>query len=333
LTAAALEKLDNQTDLTRLTEQLMALIAMDPLLSAALPLDFSLQAHRSELISAIRLFELLRILVRVDGDDQQFLLKKGDALYTVRKPLLARLLNVQQSPSVIQATDIDHKIKLMMQEVEQEHEDEARDTIRKYLMRRLLDDPVLYYDELSAEQLAYLHSQRSTILRILIEATGLHPETRKEGIALVDPESELSDVWMPEEGTEGHCTLLLAEYFSKKFRESGPEALTSRHEVEQKVLELTQTYAQVWRKDTQRPGAETELTTLATDRLLALRLIQYVPEIGYRALPAISRYRVQEAEISSSKDTDSPSAKSTPRKRGKTSPNRTQQQLLFTDFD
>ncbi len=75
--------------------------------------------------------------------------------------------------------------------------------LRTWVVRRLLDDPVLYYDELDAEARAYLDRQRTFILRELAEATGLEPEVRLEGIALADPEGDCTDLGLPEEGTEG----------------------------------------------------------------------------------------------------------------------------------
>jgi Protein of unknown function (DUF2398). len=55
------------------------------------------------------------------------------------------------------------------------------------LTRRLLDDPVVYYDELAEGERAYLIAQRHNITGRISEATGLLPELRAEGIAMVDP--------------------------------------------------------------------------------------------------------------------------------------------------
>ena len=48
----------------------------------------------------------------------------------------------------------------------------------------------------------------------ITELTGLVAEVRAEGIAMVDPDDELTDVRMPEAGTDGHVTLLLAEHLA-----------------------------------------------------------------------------------------------------------------------
>ncbi len=75
---------------------------------------------------------------------------------------------------------------------------------------------MVYYDELDEDERAYLLSQRHAITRRIEEATGLIPEMRAEGIAMVDPEDELTDVRMPEQRTDGHVTLLVAEYLARR---------------------------------------------------------------------------------------------------------------------
>ncbi|MFC6357077.1 DUF2398 family protein [Luethyella okanaganae] len=87
--------------------------------------------------------------------------------------------------------------------------------LRQSLTRRLLDDPVLYFAELSDEENAYLRGQRSAICRRITDLTGLVAEIREEGLAMVDFDDDLSDVRMPEKGTEGHVTLLVAEHLAR----------------------------------------------------------------------------------------------------------------------
>src|SRR5699024_3816813 len=75
-------------------------------------------------------------------------------------------------------------------------EEEATRRVRHAVTRRLLCDPVVYYDELPDDERGYLVGQRVQLTRRLAEATGLVPELRAEGIALVDPDDQLSDVRM-----------------------------------------------------------------------------------------------------------------------------------------
>jgi uncharacterized protein (TIGR02678 family) len=169
------------------------------------------------------------------------------------------------------------------------------------LTRRLLDDPVVYYDELAEDERAYLVAQRHNITARIGEATGLLPELRAEGIAMVDPDDELTDVRMPEQRTDGHVTLLVAEYLAGR-------AQAPRAELLKFVRQAAQAHASYWRKGVTDPGAETELLGVALDKLTALRLVE-VDLAGtldgtgtgtgtvIRSRPAIARFALAEPTI------------------------------------
>ena len=146
--------------------------------------------------------------------------------------------------------------------------DELRNqALRRRLTRRLLEDPVVYYDELDEDERAYLLSQRHAITRRIEEATGLIPEMRAEGIAMVDPDDELTDVRMPEQRTDGHVTLLVAEYLARREQ-------ATLDELHAFVRQAAAEHAAYWRKGVTEPGAETELLAIALEKLSALRLVR-----------------------------------------------------------
>jgi uncharacterized protein (TIGR02678 family) len=182
------------------------------------------------------------------------------------------------------------------------------------LTRRLLDDPVVYYDELAEDERAYLIAQRHNITGRISEATGLLPELRAEGIAMVDPEDELTDVRMPEQRTDGHVTLLVAEYLAGRTHVPRAELLAF-------VRQAAQAHASYWRKGVTDPGAEIGLLDVALEKLAALRLIEV--DIGVthagtgtviRSRPAIARFALAEPTI---REPGSP-----PRSKSGTSPTR-----------
>ena len=169
--------------------------------------------------------------------------------------------------------------------------------LRRSLTRRLLDDPVVYYDELAEDERAYLVAQRHNIAGRISEATGLLPELRAEGIAMVDPDDELTDVRMPEQRTDGHLTLLLAEYLSARTRAPRAELLAF-------VRQAAQAHATYWRKGVTDPGAESELLDAALEKLTALRLVEVDTEVTrdgtgtvIRSRPAIARFAIAEPVI------------------------------------
>src|SRR5205085_11607625 len=140
---------------------------------------------------------------------------------------------------------------------------------RQALTRRLLDDPVVYLEELSTEERSYLMSQRPFLLGRIAEATGLVAEVRAEGIALLDPSGEATDLRMPEEGTHGHATLLLAERLAGALRQNGPAAVPLKS-LQAAMAGWIREHRAYWRKETREPGAEVCLCRLAIDRLEAL---------------------------------------------------------------
>jgi uncharacterized protein (TIGR02678 family) len=109
---------------------------------------------------------------------------------------------------------------------------------------------------------------------------------------MVDDRGDLTDLGLPAEGTEGHLTLLLAEYLAACAR-TQPGAQVSRAALHQRVAELIAEHRHHWRKGVTEPGADQVLaddtiTRLAAVQLVRLELDSVVP------LPAIARYALDE---------------------------------------
>ena len=79
-------------------------------------------------------------------------------------------------------------------------------------------------------------------------------------MALVDPTAEASDLAMPEEGTDGHATLLLAEHLARRRGERVPIL-----ELEDLMANLAARHRGRWRKNTADPGAEVGLCRQAIE--------------------------------------------------------------------
>ena len=289
LALAALERGDRQTTLGRLAGEIVAFAAADTALAAA-GMAFTLegQDQRRDLVHAIRLLLDLRVLARVHGDEQQYVTGRGDALYNVSRPALAAVLNVRRGPSTIDETALDRRLAALVDEPGPDTDEARNRRLRSQLTRKLLDDPIVYHDELTDAERAYLTSQRAFLLAQVEEATGLVPEVRREGIALVDEDGDLTDLALPEEGTEGHLALLLAEHLASCARADGAapvgHAALHRH-----VAGLVARHRAHWRRDAAEPGAEVALTERTLDRLEALRLVRRT-EDGVVPLPAVGRY-------------------------------------------
>lgn len=294
LALAALERADSQITLGRLAGQVVV-AAGDPVLVAA-GVAFTLERRdeRSDLVAVVRLLMENGVLTRVAGEEQAFVDSVGDALYDVRRRVLASLLTTVRGPSTVDAVGFEERLTSITGELTATTGELRNRQLRHRLTGRLLDDPVLYHDELDEEEQAYLTRQRSAIAARITAFTGLVAEIRAEGIAMVDPADDLTDVRMPEVGTDGHVTLLLADHLSVHVGEPVTE-----QELQRWIRQQAQRYVpkRVWRRAAGEDGAEVELTATALGKLEALHLVRREGH-AVVALPALSRYAVAAPTIS-----------------------------------
>jgi uncharacterized protein (TIGR02678 family) len=288
LVLAALERADAQVTLGRLAERVLALAGDPALTGAGFAFTLGTREDRLDLVAVVRLLISLRVVVKVAGDEQAFVNATGDALYDVDRHVLAGLLVTRRGPSLVGARDFEDRLRALVEDVVPDSAESRNRALRQSLTRRLLDDPVVYLEELSPEERAYLTSQRPFLLGRIAEATGLVPEIRAEGIALLDPTGEATDLRMPEEGTHGHATLLLAERLAGSLRQQGQTAvpLAALHAA---MAGWVQEHRSYWRKETREPGAEVGLCRLAIDRLEALGLVRTTGD-GVLPRPALARF-------------------------------------------
>jgi len=222
LALSSLARADAQTTLGGLADDVLTAAAEPALASAGFTLTLDNRADRADLVAVVRLLLAWGALARVAGDEDAYLAAGADVLYDVRRPVLGLLLTGSRGPSTVAAGGFEARLAELTAEPVADTDDLRNQAMRRSLTRRLLDDPVVYYDELAEEERSYLVSQRHNITGRIAEATGLLPEVRAEGVAMVDPDDELTDVRMPEQRTDGHLTLLLAEHLAG--RERAPRA-------------------------------------------------------------------------------------------------------------
>ncbi|HEY3005489.1 MAG TPA: TIGR02678 family protein [Kribbellaceae bacterium] len=286
LALAVLERADAQVTLGRLAEGVLAAAGEPELVAAGVSFTLSRRDERSDLVAVVRLLLSWGVLERVAGEEDAYLGGSGDVLYDVRRRVLASLLTTGRGPSTVTADDFEHRLRELSHETVADVDDLRNRALRHRLTRRLLDDPVIYYDELTDDERAYLTSQRHAITRRIEDATGLVAEVRAEGIAMVDPDDELTDVRMPEQRTDGHVTLLVAEHLAAQ---SGPVPIGELRAYVKKIAREHEAY---WRRGVTEPGADAELLAIALDKLRALRLVACGDASTVAALPAIARYKV-----------------------------------------
>jgi uncharacterized protein (TIGR02678 family) len=315
LACAVLERADPQITLRLLGERLLALAAEPE--PAALGFAFKLesQQERRDLVSVCRSLLELGVLGRVAGEEEAFVQSRGeqaDALYDVHRRALAGMLAAVRGPSTWAPQDapvgLEDRLRALVEEPVADSEEGRRTAVRHRLARLLLDDPVVYIDRLDPEARGYFVNQRGPMATRLCEATGLTPESRAEGLALVDEAGGLTDIVMPAEGTEAHATLLVADFLARGTRRQPSGGRTAREtaalvrmgDVVGFLRDAKVRFGKYWRKSARVAGAEAELAEIAVERLEKLNLIErQVDNNGdvVRPLPALARFALGDAEV------------------------------------
>jgi uncharacterized protein (TIGR02678 family) len=289
LCLAVLERADAQIALGRMAELVVVQAQTPELVAAGFAFTLGSYDERRDLVAVVQLLLSWGVLARVAGDEQEYVRQGGDALYDVSRRVLATLLVTRRSPSMVAGEDLEERMNGTRDRGIPPTDELRNLRLRQTLTRRLLDEPVLYFDELGDDEAAYLRGQRSLITRRITELTGLVPEIRREGIAMVDLEDDLTDLRMPEKGTDGHVTLLISERLAT-------DGDTTVSELEAYVREITPQFASFWRGEARQHGAEAGLVATALSTLAALDLILRDDE-KVRVRPALARFTVADPII------------------------------------
>jgi uncharacterized protein (TIGR02678 family) len=299
LTCAVLEHSEAQITLQRLGENLLEAAADAELASRGFVFTLAALPQRRALVQVCRFLLQSGVLSRVVGDEETYINKSGDVLYDINRRVLATFPVSARGASLIAAAqsnvDFEAILAALLEEFVPDSVEGRRTALRHRLSRQLLDDPALYYEDLNEEERQYLASQRGPMATRLGQATGLIPELRAEGLALVDEDGALSDTQLPAVGTQAHVTLLIAEHLANAARENS-QTLHSPHELACFIRSAAVAYGKYWKKEARAPGAETDLAEQAVSHLEGLKLVQRAHG-GVRARPALLRFGIRAPEL------------------------------------
>ena len=157
------------------------------------------QAERRALVAALKQLMTWRVIAEDEGSVDSYAGdSEADALLTIDREIARRLVSgpVSQAP-----TPLD-----LIEKASQADQAGPRHRVR----RLLVETPVVYLDDLTEEERDWLRRSQRREQRILEDFTGLTAEIRAEGVALIDPEQELTDTQFPGTGTVAWAALLLA---------------------------------------------------------------------------------------------------------------------------
>jgi uncharacterized protein (TIGR02678 family) len=310
LAGAALDEQPRQTTLSVLSERVAELSAAEDVVPTFDPSNS--HADRLAFAGAVKWLAANRVLNVRDGSLDAYITDPGaDALLDVNDRLLTRLLSCPTSPALVEdPADVLHEVYPAGGTARAGHQ----------VLRRLADDPVVYFDELTDDERAWLTPRWQVVNRFLGDL-GLVVERRAEGLAGIDPSlgEPLSDRRFPTAGsTVAHCALLLAEHLVGRHQAArqqldGPDAGAPRPvplaELVGHVRVLIGDYAARcgWAQwvlgddapDPDRPeapgqAAAARLTKLALDELARFGLVRRDGQVVVPA-PASARFGVAAA--------------------------------------
>ncbi len=288
LALAALDDGPGQTTLARLAEAVRELSLEEPELSA---FDPELQSERHAFVDVLRLLADLGVLVLRDGDAEQYVrFREGDALYDVRERLLGQLLAAPLPPALAGTPE------RMSEEERAQTEEGERIRARQTVFRSLLDDPVVYLEDLDARAREWLEHGRGFVYERLERDVGLVVERRAEGLAAIDPDGVLSDSAFPEgNSTVKHAALLLCEWLADRGRAAtsgaeGNSGFTSWGEIVSRAAALRAEHGSRWSKEYEEGATGSE--RLARDAIGLLEGFGLVArrEGGFAARAAAARF-------------------------------------------
>jgi len=274
--------------------------------------DTASRSERMAFVDVLRLLESYGVLEVIDGSTEAFV-DSSDAkvLYQVDATLLLRLLAAPVGPShlAVPIEDVALRFEELVAAVSRErryglasgaHDDTANRSevqrnlwLRHSVFRRLADDPVLYFDDLSADERAYLASPTGRqLLRRAAEQGGFTLEERAEGVLLIDVDSIATDTRFPDDASNAKvAALLLLDSMT------GPMTV---EQVERTAAELLERFPR-WAKSYRGEGGARQLASDAIAVLTAFGLAQLTSGL-VRPLPAAARYAVRGTRTSDTEE-------------------------------
>ncbi len=285
LVLASAESAGERTTLARLFED----VAVRASAVEGLSWDGEAAADRRTFIQAVQAAVDLGVLERADGDEERFARgdPAGDALYRIDRDRLSLLPTAPQPPTLVASPDE------LAVEPYPDTEDGRNRRRRHRVTRALVEQPVVYHDDLAPDELEYLRSQRPRLERLLAERVGLTLEVRAEGWVAVDEAGDLRDLRWPDYGAPETTALRLCDELRARAKRGDPAAWPAG-EVVTFVQGLADDYAGYWRQGTSSVTGAEGLAEQAAAILAAARLARWSPE-GLAARPGAGRYAAAEA--------------------------------------
>lgn len=264
--------------------------------------DTSTRGERMAFVDALRMLEHLGTIEVLDGATESFVdSAEAKVLYRVDATLLMRLLSAPTGVSQLAVpvdevpTRFDELLSAVSRErrygAAAEHNPGAPPVsevqrnlwLRHSIFRRLVDDPVVYLDDLTEDERAYLNSPTGRqLLRRAADEGGFLIEERAEGVLFVDPDGIATDSRFPDDGNNAKVAALLLL--------DGIDAVTTIEQLRLTAGTLLARFPS-WAKGYRADNGTHALVADALDVLRGFGLVR-VSDGLVHPLPAAARYTV-----------------------------------------
>ncbi|MGH3755301.1 MAG: TIGR02678 family protein [Pseudonocardiaceae bacterium] len=251
----------------------------------------SRRGERAAFVDALKLLERAGALRALDGTAESYLdSDTAKVLFQVDTTLLLRLLAAPHAPSTVDLDDLaalTREPRYGAAPAGGEVADAQRNLwLRHSITRALLDDPVVYRDELTDAQLGYLASPTGRrLVHQAAEQAGFVVEERTEGYLLVDPDGLATDQRFPDDASHPKIAALVLLDHLVAVGGPVPGAELASHAGD--LLERFPSWAKTYRSE---DGAA-RLAADAVDVLCAFKLAAR-EDGAVRARPAAARFAV-----------------------------------------
>ena len=279
------------TTIGLLADRVTRATATDPVLTA---FDASARGERMAFVDAMRMLEHLGSIEVLDGATESFVdSAEAKVLYRVDATLLMRLLSAPTGVSqlAVPVDEVPARFDELLSTVSRERRYGAAAVsevqhnlwLRHSIFRRLVDDPVVYLDDLTEDERAYLNSPTGRqLLRRAAGEGGFLLEERAEGVLFVDPDGIATDSRFPDDANNAKVAALLLL--------DGIGSVTTTEQLRLAANELLARFPS-WAKGYRGDNGTHALVADALDVLRGFGLVRVADGLVH-PLPAAARYAV-----------------------------------------
>lgn len=282
LVLALFENGSEQVSLSRLASELQSLCQLEGLPAPS----FEQRGERQAFVDVVRFLVSYGVLRFVDGDEEGYLAGTNDALYDVEQRIGANLISTGRQP-LAECEDPAGDTGVYA-----ENQDGSNLRLRHQLMRALCEEPVLYYEDLTAEQHAYVIPTRPALRAELAKMFGLRLEARSDGLLPLDSDDGLTDIAFPAQSSVAHAALLLGFALAMAAGDEGEDhnRFFSDQELFLMLQSLVRNYGQYWKSEYREDRERVWDFLDEIKPLLAAFGMIKLDEGGARVRPLASRY-------------------------------------------